>query len=285
MKARYPLFLLVSLTACGGSDSDASKTPSPQPSASSAQAISTSTTPPPQPPATANATATPSAVASVAPPAAPPECPNGMVKVKGGKYELGIMKRKMDVHDLCVDKTEVTAAAYAECVKAGKCTDTQMSCGEGATYGVKGLENRPIVCVDFKQASSFCEYRNARLPTEEEWEWVARNGDEARKYAWGNDEPKDQACWSGSPEGARKQACDVGSFPAGNNPQGIEDLTGNVFEWTSSKADSAGTQMVCRGGSWKDGVSSQLAVSRPAGFKPAYRCAFGGMRCFTEPAH
>lgn len=227
------------------------------------------------------ASVTATAVAS-APPAPPPDCPDGMVKVPGGKFEAGAMKRQVEISDLCVDKTEVTAGAYAECVKAGKCTDTQMTCGVGATYGVAGAENKPIVCVDFVQAKSFCEYRGARLPLDEEWEWVARSGDEARKYAWGNEEPTDQACWSGEPGGPWKGPCEVGSHPKGTNALGIADLTGNVFEWTSSKADAAGSALVCHGGSWKDAYAGGLPVARPGGFKQIYKCGFGGMRCFME---
>ncbi len=232
--------------------------------------------------ASAAPSAAPSAtvVAAAAPP--PPECPAGMVKVPGGKFEAGALKRKVEIKDLCVDKTEVTAGAYAECVNAGKCNEFFMACGVGATYNVPGAENKPIVCVDYQQAKTFCEYRGARLPLDEEWEWVARGGDEARKYAWGAEEPKDQACWSGEAGGPLKGPCEVGSHPAGTNALGIADLTGNVFEWTSSKADSTGASLVCHGGSWKDGSAQGLAVARPGGFKTEYKCGFGGMRCFTE---
>lgn len=275
----------IALVACGGNTGAETEHP-----LASTQA--TTIAKPPVPPASDTSAPAPAissapAVASVAPPAPPappPECPEGMVKVPGGKIEIGYQKRKSDVHDVCVAKTEVTAAQYAECVKAGKCGDFFMSCGQGATYQVPGKENYPIVCVDFKQAKSYCEYKGQRLPTEEEWEWVARGGDEGRKYAWGNDDPKDQACWAGSAAGD-KAPCEVGSHPSGNSALGISDLTGNVFEWTTSKADPAGAQLICRGGSWKDGVASALTVARVGGFKAEYKCGFGGMRCFAEPLH
>ena len=54
-----------------------------------------------------------------------------------------------------------------------------------------------------------------------------------------------------------------------------------MFEWTSSPADASNAMYVTKGGSWRDGVAAQLVISRPGGFKPAYRCGFGGMRCFA----
>jgi len=206
-----------------------------------------------------------------------------MILVKGGSFKMGPLKRDVTVADTCIDKAEVTASQYEACVKAGKCTDFQMKCAEAATYQVPGKENFPIVCVDYPQAKSVCEYRGLRLPTENEWEWVARGGEENRKYAWGNDEPKDQTCWSGSSEGTRKGPCAVGSFPSGNSKDGMVDVSGNVFEWTSSSADGTDQMFVVRGGSWRDGVGSLLWNGRPGGFKPAYRCGFGGVRCASAP--
>ncbi len=60
------------------------------------------------------------------------------------------------------------------------------------------------------------------------------------------------------------------------------DLIGNVFEWTSSKATSTGTELVCHGGGWKDGAAQGLPVARPGGFKQIYKCGFSGMRCFVD---
>ncbi|MFO0617611.1 MAG: SUMF1/EgtB/PvdO family nonheme iron enzyme [Polyangiaceae bacterium] len=274
---------VVALVAAACSASPASDASNPVASHSAPPpVVSAAPTETAAPVASASATPAPSASAVVVAPPPKPECPDGMVKVKGGHFEAGAMKRKVDIKDLCVDKTEVTTAAYTACVQSGKCTSTTLDCGKGFTYGVAGAENKPIVCVDYSQAKTFCEQRGARLPLDEEWEWVGRNGDEGRKYAWGNEEPKDQACWSGEPGGPLSGPCEVGSHPGGTNPQGIVDLTGNVFEWTSSKAAATGTEMVCHGGSWKDGSAQGLPVARPGGFKQIYKCGYGGMRCFMD---
>ncbi|NUP05279.1 MAG: SUMF1/EgtB/PvdO family nonheme iron enzyme [Polyangiaceae bacterium] len=269
---------LLLVAACGTQDHEVARPIATAPSSTAtADAPPTSTST-----AIAVDSAAPTSTAIVSTPPPPPECPDGMVKVAGGSFQFGLLKKEVQVGDLCVDKTEVTATAYEACVKDGKCTDAFLDCAEAKTFKIAGKENHPIVCVDYPQANGYCTAVGKRLPTQEEWEWVARAGQEARKYAFGNDAPKDEVCWSGSSTGARKGTCAVGEFPASNNPQGIVDLTGNVFEWTSSKADSAGTMYVTKGGTWRDGVAAQLQITRPGGFKPSYRCGFGGVRCVAE---
>ncbi|WP_433937316.1 formylglycine-generating enzyme family protein [Sorangium cellulosum] len=222
--------------------------------------------------------------ASAAPTAPSDGCPDGMARVPGGSFVMGPLKVKATVGDLCMDRTEVTAASYAACVNAGKCTDTLANCAkEASTYGVAGKEKQPMVCVDFAQAQAYCAAQGKRLPRDDEWEWAARGGEEARPYPWGGEAPKDQLCWSGG-GAVRKTACDVGSFPAGANPQGIQDLAGNVFEWTTSANDGSGKMRVARGGSWRDGIPPLVRTARPGGFEVTYRCGFLGIRCVTEPA-
>ena len=79
--------------------------------------------------------------------------------------------------------------------------------------------------------------------------------------------------------------CEVGKSPAGASPQGILDLAGNVFEWTTSRYDKNGPNRVGRGGSWQDVSGEGLKASRPGpGFLVTYRCGFLGIRCVVEPA-
>jgi iron(II)-dependent oxidoreductase len=72
-----------------------------------------------------------------------------------------------------------------------------------------------------------------RLPTEEEWEYAARNGAQSDLYPWGATWQDQRAVLLGAGTPAA-----VGSHPTGSNKWGVQDLIGNVWEWTSSKVSA-----------------------------------------------
>ena len=239
----------------------------------------------PAPPSVASTTAavappTAAPMASAAPAAAPPAekaaCPAGMALIPGGQMKLTTPKRELNVASICVDVSEATADEYAACVKSGKCSTDFLSCAPQHTYAAEGKGNHPINCVDFAQATSYCAAQSKRLLTNEEWEYTSR-GAEARTYPWGNDKPTDQLCWSGL--SVHTGTCPVASSPKGDTPQGIHDLAGNVFEWTTKKDDAKTPTRDGRGGSWKDGAAELVRPSRPGSFETTYRCGFLGIRC------
>jgi len=118
-------------------------------------------------------------------------CPTGMALVPGGTYRMGSEAGDSDeqpVHEVevarfCLDLTEVTVSDYAGCVSSGKCMPANT--GGSCNAGVAGRENHPINCVDWNQADAYCQAQGLRLPTEEEWEYAAKGGDEDRRYPWG----------------------------------------------------------------------------------------------------
>lgn len=226
-----------------------------------------------------------------APPDAPSRCPSGMVFVAGGGFTPvarptgGIVR----IDGLCVDPTEVTEAAYRACVLRGACTapPSKTFCN----YGLSGRGSDPINCVDVGQAKAFCASEGKRLPSEDEWEWVARGGPLGFVFPWGNAAPlpaddPERLCWQGKtrhdieanwptrPTGT----CAVGSFPLGAR-DGISDLAGNVWEWTSTEA--VGTTFVFRGGSAFDPTdpATFMAGSRRTAASAAYPGV--GFRCFS----
>lgn len=224
------------------------------------------------------------APASAAPASAPPPedkkaCPKGMALIPPGKLLMGAPKKEVSVGAICLDVNETTADEYAACVKGGKCTEDHLKCAPQATYGTEGKGNHPINCVDFSQATAYCKAQNKRLVTNEEWEFASR-GAAGRTYPWGTDAPKDQLCWSGSQ--LHTGTCPVGATPQGDTPEGIHDLAGNVFEWTTTKNDARSQSRDGRGGSWKDGAPELVRSSRPGAFQVTYRCGFLGIRCATD---
>jgi iron(II)-dependent oxidoreductase len=93
----------------------------------------------------------------------------------------------------------------------------------------------PVANVSFEDANAFASWRSKRdgvtyrVPTEEEWEYAARNGDRNDLYPWGNEWKDKLAVLNQS------TAEPVGSHPESKNRWGVQDLIGNVWEWTSSK--------------------------------------------------
>lgn len=173
-----------------------------------------------------------------------PEPPEGMVLVPGGTFTMGLdhpraipdekTEHEVTVAPFFLDRTEVTNAAYTECVEAGVCRKPAWKDTKKA--GFEPLErfrtpDRPVSAVSRKDAATYCEWRGKRLPTEAEFERAAR-GDDGRMYAWGNEEPdRTRAVYE------LKVTAPVGSKPDGAGPYGHLDLSGNVWEWTSDLYD------------------------------------------------
>ena len=91
-------------------------------------------------------------------------------------------------------------------------------------YPDEGAE-LPAVFITWAAAQSYCRWRCGRLPTEAEWEYVARSGDN-REFPWGDDLPSpDLANYHASGHG---KPIKVGGYPP--NEFGVYDLAGNVWE-------------------------------------------------------
>jgi formylglycine-generating enzyme required for sulfatase activity len=167
--------------------------------------------------------------------------------------------------DFRLDVTEVTVAAYRGCVNAGSCTEAGRKFNgpyqQGCMWDDAGLGTNPINCVTWPQADAYCKWAGKELPTEEQWEYAAR-GKIGRDFPWGM-AIRGHDDW-GVPDDVRdyvigcdfgwRGACPVGSAPRGNTPEGVQDMAGNVREWTASvycKYDNprcGGEERVFRGG-------------------------------------
>jgi len=236
------------------------------------------------------------------PPQAASRCASNQVAIPGGTFWMGLEDgdsnekpvHKVTLSPYCMDKTEVTVAAYRACVQSGECRppDTGVSC----TWGQNGLDGHPINCVDWNQAKAYCDWTGGRLPTEAEWEFAAR-GNDGRKYPWGNEPPTAQLCWGGEGndlgKGHRHGTCPIGYYPSGASPFGVLDMAGNVSEWTAdsyapypsegqrdphrSRPDTS--HRVFRGGSWGEGYPSSVRATSRSMFDFDDRCENVGFRC------
>jgi formylglycine-generating enzyme required for sulfatase activity len=220
-----------------------------------------------------------------------------MVRIPGGKYRMGphpasseaipgttgFNSAVITVADFEIDVTEVTVAAYATCVEAGKCTEPQAREAYHLCNSKRAdRKDHPVNCVDAEQAEAYCSFMGKRLPTEGEWERAARGGDD-RQYPWGNAAPKDQPCWKRYEKSLG--TCPVGSHPKDKSPYGVLDLAGNVDEWTSStycidpNRKCRGPNLVSRGGAWTMDEPRYLEVrSRGASARNERHQAMG-FRC------
>ncbi|MFN0100896.1 MAG: SUMF1/EgtB/PvdO family nonheme iron enzyme [Bryobacteraceae bacterium] len=134
---------------------------------------------------------------------------------------------------------------------------------------------RPVVYVNWEDAQGYCRWMGGRLPREEEWEFAAR-GISGRKYPWGAEAPDEWRANFGNPSGTPTP---VGMFPAGDTPEGIADMAGNVWEWTGS--DYSEETKVVRGGSfWFD--TTYLRGAYRNFYVPGSRLDYIGFRCLRE---
>ena len=177
--------------------------------------------------------------------AEPPEAeaaPEGMLLVPAGTFTMGADEggeadehpaHEVGVGSFWLDITEVTNAAYGECVATGKCRphDPKNAARNGYDDRAFRGPNQPVSGVSWDDAAAYCGFRDKRLPTEAEWERAAR-GDDRRTYPWGDEPPTAEHGVFSSPVTA-----DVGTHAKGAGPFGHLDLAGNVWEWCADLYD------------------------------------------------
>jgi formylglycine-generating enzyme required for sulfatase activity len=153
----------------------------------------------------------------------------------------------------------VTVAEYACFVKMAKHRQPV-----GWANKIQNLDH-PIADVSWNDAVAYAEWLTKatghlwRLPSEAEWEKAAR-GTDGRIYPWGDMFDPSRA---NTGESRKRGTTAVGSFSKWASPYGVEEMAGNIWEWTSSlfkpypytKADGRDTKnsaenRVLRGGSW-----------------------------------
>jgi iron(II)-dependent oxidoreductase len=148
--------------------------------------------------------------------------------------------------------------------------------------------------ISYFEAEAYAAWAGARLPTEVEWEkacaWDPATNTR-RRYPWGAQDPSDDLVNLG---GTSLRPAPAGAYPAGASAYGVEQMLGDVWEWTSSPLRPwpgfvpmiyerysepffDGDYRVLRGGSW----AVESAILRPS-FRnwdhPYRRQIFSGVR-------
>ena len=136
----------------------------------------------------------------------------------------------------------------------------------------KGEEGMPVAYVDYENAVGYARWAGLRLPNENEWVYAARGGSK-QLFPWGDEwEAKDHAHTS---ELGSQKPKKVGSFPKGMTESGIADMTGSVWEWTSSPYE-AFPKFKPQGYTFKKAGRKEKIAPPEAQFNGTYRIIKGG---------
>jgi len=155
------------------------------------------------------------------------------------------------------------------------------------------ISNHPREKVSWFEAMTFCAWLghqtglDVRLPTEWEWERAAR-GTDGKVYPWGSEYEAGRAnideTWGDAGPHSLARTSAVGIYPQGSSPEGVLDLSGNVWEWCLNEYMSpdriqagGGVSRVVRGGSWYLDQGLARADHR-SDDHPYYRSASLGFR-------
>lgn len=140
--------------------------------------------------------------------------------------------------DVLIEQVEVTVARYRLCVEAAICDKPiEQKDGEKNPYYVSGSDTFPAVGIDLIEAFKFCQWLRRRLPTVDEWMFIATGGQQTL-YPWGNEAPDNtRANLYYESQESRSFLEATNARPLGAY-QNIQDLIGNAAEWTATFAES-----------------------------------------------
>ncbi|MBC8285182.1 MAG: formylglycine-generating enzyme family protein [Nitrospinae bacterium] len=223
---------------------------------------------------------------------------NGMALIPAGEFVMGSNERWDDeapehissTQAFYMDLNEVTNTDYKKFIDETK-HQAPYHWPEGNIPKTK--EQHPVVYVSWFDADNYCKWAGKRLPTEQEWEKAAR-GSDGLIYPWGNQWSLDK---SNNPYKHSTGTVSIGSFPEGKSPYGLNDMSGNVWEWVDSyylphpgnpvtRAEYGKDKRVLKGGSWFDCLSYGCGLSAPtfnrSFFTPEVKNNSFGFRCAKD---
>ena len=222
------------------------------------------------------------------------ELPSDMVRVHPGCFVMGTNDnylyeddddnaREKPAHKVCLDefymdKFEVTQRKWDAVMKINR--------------SVFHEPEQPITHIDWHEARKYCNKVGRRLPTEAEWEYSARAGNQSR-FPWGN-EVDDDYLWYAS--NSSRELSNVGKKKP--NKWGLHDMVGGVWEWVEDwfslnyyeksptknpKGPSQQSFRVIRGNSWMSEEQHLRVTSRHRGMSDPTDTYWVGVRCAKSP--
>ena len=214
-----------------------------------------------------------------------------MVYVSGGTFTMGATSEQGSEADSNEKPTHsVTLSSFYICKY--EVTQALWEAVMGSNPSNWKGANLPVETVSWDDCQTFIRKVNAltgknfRLPTEAEWEFAARGGNNSRGYKYAGSNNIETVAWYYGNSGSKTHA--VGTkYP---NELGIYDMSGNVWEWcqdwydsyssasqTNPTGASSGSHRVLRGGCWGDYAGGCRSSFR-FGSTPGYRYNYGGLR-------
>jgi gamma-glutamyl hercynylcysteine S-oxide synthase len=246
-----------------------------------------------------------------------PVAADGIMLVQAGAFWMGrddgapeeAPLHRVFVSDVWIERHKVTNAEFAAFLDAqGRLgaggerlfdwddDDARIHAVGSVWTADAGFEHHPAVEVSWFGARDYCAWRGRRLPTEAEWEKAAR-GDDRRPYPWGTAPPAPHLAIFGRPYNATERG---DARPAGAGPTGVEDLLGNLREWTASTlraypyrtgaesttwdGQDAQRRIVVRGASHDDAAATLHVATRRSYDRRGAAAGhhFVGFRCATS---
>lgn len=216
-------------------------------------------------------------VANIAPTRRAADAPAGMVRIPAAHYEFVVSgieiegmnqvgvdvqypwensprrdhRAYVQIRSFFIDRYPVTNLKFKQFLDAShyrpKDDHNFLKAWKGGDYP-EGWADKPVTWVSLEDARAYAAWAGKRLPHEWEWQYAAQ-GTDGRLYPWGNQ-------WNPQavpvPEQGRtlQAADDVSLHPSGASPFGVEDLVGNLWQWTDEYLDEHTRAGILRGGSF-----------------------------------
>ncbi|MCQ2262480.1 MAG: SUMF1/EgtB/PvdO family nonheme iron enzyme, partial [Bacteroidales bacterium] len=210
----------------------------------------------------------------------------------GANYDADAYNDENPVHSVAlsgfyIGETEVTQGLWDAVMGSSSSSHDEWS----ATYGLGA--NYPAYNISYYDMQTFITQlnaltgRNFRMPTEAEWEYAARGGNQSQGYKYSGSNTVGDVAWISSNSNGKTHPV-KGKSP---NELGIYDMSGNVWEfcrdwkgWYSSDFQvnptglDSGSNRVRRGGAWNSSNVNENRVSRRDGVVPYFRGNYIGAR-------